>query len=257
MRIYEFGKENPECILLIHPSLVTWDYFEYVIPLLEKHYHLLIPALPGYDLKDDSDFSSVEAVALRLAADLADRGIQEVETIYGCSVGGSIALRMAVDGKLSAKNIVMDGGITPYQLPWILTRFIALRDFGLMAFGKSGGEKLIVKAFSSTGFSEEDMKYVAGIFRHCTFKTLWNTFNSCNNYKMPKEVMHLPCRIYYWYAEKERKARDWDIKYMKKYLPDTVFRCFEGMDHVDMALFHPERMAKELHRLSQKPENRE
>ena len=28
MRIYEYGMENPECILLIHPSLVTWDYFE-------------------------------------------------------------------------------------------------------------------------------------------------------------------------------------------------------------------------------------
>ena len=42
MRLYEYGKENPECILLIHPSLVTWDYFQYVIPLLEKDYHLLI-----------------------------------------------------------------------------------------------------------------------------------------------------------------------------------------------------------------------
>ncbi len=131
MRIYEFGKENTECILLIHPSLVTWDYFEYVIPLLKKHYHLLIPALPGYDLDDDSCFSSVETIALQLADALADRGIREVITVYGCSMGGSIALRMAVDGKLPAKNIVMDGGITPYQLPWILTRFIALRDFGI------------------------------------------------------------------------------------------------------------------------------
>ena len=33
MRIYEYGQENPECILLIHPSLVTWNYFENVIPL--------------------------------------------------------------------------------------------------------------------------------------------------------------------------------------------------------------------------------
>ena len=63
MRIYEYGKENPECILLIHPSLVTWDYFEYVIPLLEKRFHMLIPALPGYDLNDDSEFSSVEQIA--------------------------------------------------------------------------------------------------------------------------------------------------------------------------------------------------
>ncbi len=246
MRIFEFGKENPVCILLIHPSLVTWDYFEYVIPLLESHYHLLIPALPGYDLEDDSQFSSVEQIASELSEDLSRLGIREVKTMYGCSMGGSIVLRMAADGKLKAENYVMDGGITPYQLPWILTRFIALRDFGMMALGKLGGEKMIVKAFSSTQYSEEDLKYVAKIFRHCTCKTLWNTFDSCNNYRMPKEKMFFPGRIHYWYAEKERKARDWDLKYMKKFVPDTVFKSFTGMDHGDMALFYPERMAQEL-----------
>ena len=92
MRIYEYGLENPECILLIQPSLVTWDYFESVIPLLEKRYHLLIPALPGYDLKDDSQFSSVERIASALADEILHKGIQEVRTIYGCSMGGSIVL---------------------------------------------------------------------------------------------------------------------------------------------------------------------
>ena len=135
MKINEYGGENPERILLIHPSLVTWDYFENVIPLLEKDYHLLIPVLPGYDLEDGSEFSSVEKVASQLADDLLNKGISEVKTIYGCSMGGSIALRMAADGKLKAQHYVMDGGITPYQLPWILTRLIALRDFGMMALG--------------------------------------------------------------------------------------------------------------------------
>ena len=189
MRIYEYGKENPECILLIHPSLVTWDYFEYVVPLLEKDYHLLIPALPGYDLEDGSEFSSVERIASELADDLLEKGIREVKAIYGCSMGGSIVLRMAADGKLKARHYVMDGGITPYQLPWLLTRLIALRDFGMMALGKLGGENVIVKAFSSTQYSEEDLKYLANMFRHCTYKTLWNTFDSCNNYQMPKKTM--------------------------------------------------------------------
>ena len=246
MRICEFGRENPECILLIHPSLVTWDYFEYVIPLIEKQYHLLIPALPGYDPEDRSEFSSVEKIASELAENILEKGIREITTAYGCSMGGSIALRMAADGKLRVRNYVLDGGITPYQLPWILTRLIALRDFGMMALGKLGGEKAIVKAFGSTRYSDEDLKYVADMFRHCTYKTLWNTFDSCNNYLMPGEPMHFPGKVHYWYAEKERKARDWDLKYMKKYVPDTVFKCFEGMDHGDMALFHPQRMAQEL-----------
>jgi pimeloyl-ACP methyl ester carboxylesterase len=249
MRIYEYGLTNTETILLIHPSLVTWDYFEYVVPLLEKDHHLLIPALPGYDLKDRSEFSSVEQIASELADEILKKGIHEVKAIYGCSMGGSIALRMAADGILKAQNYIMDGGITPYQLPWILTRFIALRDFGMMALGKLGGEKAIVKAFSSTQYSEEDLKYVADIFRHCTYKTLWNTFDSCNNYQMPKETMRFPGKIHYWYAGKERKARDWDLKYMKKFIPDTVFKCFEGMDHGEMALFYPELMAQELLKL--------
>ena len=33
MNIHEFGKENNEIILLIHPSVVKWDYFENVISL--------------------------------------------------------------------------------------------------------------------------------------------------------------------------------------------------------------------------------
>jgi len=225
---------------------VTWDYFEKVIPLLEKQYRLLIPALPGYDLEDDSQFTSVERIASELADAILQRGIREVKAIYGCSMGGSIALRMAVDGKLKARHCIMDGGITPYQLPWILTRLIALRDFGMMALGKLGGERMIVKAFSSSEYSEEDMKYVAGIFRHCTYRTLWNTFDSCNNYEMPKEVMRFGGRIHYWYAEKERRAREWDLKYMKKHVPDTVFKGFAGKDHGDMAYFYPKLMAREL-----------
>ena len=86
MRIYEYGKENPECILLIHPSLVTWDYFENVISLLGKDYHLLIPALPGYDLQDDSEFSSVERIASELADALLQKGIHEVKAIYDAIV---------------------------------------------------------------------------------------------------------------------------------------------------------------------------
>ena len=36
MNIHEFGKGNEQAILLIHPSVVRWDYFEHLIPLLKK-----------------------------------------------------------------------------------------------------------------------------------------------------------------------------------------------------------------------------
>ena len=84
MNMHEFGKENKKILLLIHPSVVKWDYFEYVIPLLQEKYHLLIPALPGYDFENDSDFTNVEQIASELNDWLWENGYWEIYAVYGC-----------------------------------------------------------------------------------------------------------------------------------------------------------------------------
>ena len=100
MTIHEFGKENKETIILIHPSVVKWDYFENVIPLLEKNYHLLVPALPGYDFDNDNDFTSVEQIASDLNNWIKAKGFTEIYAVYGCSMGGSVALMVALGQKV-------------------------------------------------------------------------------------------------------------------------------------------------------------
>lgn len=67
MTIHEFGHVHDEVVVLVHPSVVMWDYFEYVIPLMQEYYHLIVPALPGYDTESGSDFTSVEQIAEELA----------------------------------------------------------------------------------------------------------------------------------------------------------------------------------------------
>lgn len=59
-------------------------------------------------------------------------GYTELYAVYGCSMGGSIALMTALGQKIKIRHCVMDDGITPYQLPWIVTRFIALKDYLMM-----------------------------------------------------------------------------------------------------------------------------
>ena len=61
MTIYEFGDKKNKTILLIHPAAVMWDYFDFVIPQLKNKYHLIIPALPGYDINHtDEEYTSVK-----------------------------------------------------------------------------------------------------------------------------------------------------------------------------------------------------
>ena len=246
MTVHEFGKENKDAMLLIHPSVVKWDYFEYVIPLLEDRYHLIVPALPGYDFEQPGDFTSVEEIAEKLAAWCLGHGCPRLKATYGCSMGGSIALRMAVDGRVRIDHTILDGAITPYQLPWLLTRLILLRDFALLAIGKLGGKRLIAKAFSTDDYSPEDMKYIAEVLRHCSCRTLWRTFDSCNNYKMPKPVPKLESQLHYWYAEHEEKARKWDIRYIKENVPGCTFQKIPGLGHGGLATLKPQLFAELL-----------
>lgn len=244
MTIHEFGKENEKIILLIHPSVVKWDYFEYVIPLLEKDYRLIVPALPGYEFDMEDDFTSVEQVAEDLVNWLVKNDINRLYAVYGCSMGGSIALLTSLQKQVAVDHCVMDGGITPYRLPWFVTRIIALKDYLMMMLGRIGGVGLLEKAFSTDEYSKEDMEYVSDVLRHCSRRTLWRTFDSCNNYKLPDPIPQINTKIHYWFAENEQKARKADIKYMKDFFPDTVFGKYPNLGHAGLVLLKPELFAK-------------
>ena len=250
MNIHEFGRENPKTLLLIHPSVVKWDYFETVVPLLQKDYHLLIPALPGYDFENHSDFTSVEQIAAELNAWLQENGFDKLDAVYGCSMGGSIALLVALGQRVPIRHCVMDGGITPYQLPWIATRLIALKDYLMMMIGRAGGVALLEKAFATDDYSKEDLQYVADVLKHCSRKTIWRTFESCNNYRISEPVPKTAAQIHYWYAKNEEKERKRDIAYMKRRFPQTAFDILPDLGHGGLVLLKPELFADMIGRLA-------
>lgn len=69
--------------------------------LLFEH---LIPALPGYDFDEDSDFTSVEQIAKELVEWLEQHDINHLYAIYGCSLGGSIAAGSSQDSLLVCRK---------------------------------------------------------------------------------------------------------------------------------------------------------
>ena len=134
----------------------------------------------------------------------------------------------------------MDGGITPYQLPWLVTRFIALRDYLMMMLGRTGGVRLLEKAFATDEYSKEDLQYVADVLKCSSRKTLWRTFDSCNNYKIPQPIPKVDTQMHYWYADGEEKERKLDIAYMNQHFPQTEFKVLPKLGHAGLVLLKPD-----------------
>ena len=71
---------------------------------------------------------------------------------------------------------------------WAESQMIAVKDFLLISIGKAGGMKLLRKAFAADEYDEEELHYVGNVLQHMSAKTIWRTFESCNNYKMPQPI---------------------------------------------------------------------
>lgn len=145
--------------------------------------------------------------------------ITKVDEIYGCSMGGSIVLRLLANQNVKIENAFIDGGID-----------------------------LLEKAFATDEYSKEDLEYVVEVFDFVSNRTLWNTFDSCNNYKMPRNISDISTKIEYWYAENEKNERKKDFDFMKKNFPATEFIEMQNLGHAGMALFRPKEMAERIKR---------
>lgn len=87
-----------------------WDYFEYMIPLMENDYHLVVPAIPGYDPDEKNDFTSVEEITDEFAKWLIKNNLTEIHCIYG--------FLLVSDGRIIASALLGLVGIPLECLCW-------------------------------------------------------------------------------------------------------------------------------------------
>ena len=247
LTVHEFGKENKETIVLFHPLGVWWDIFEYVIPLLEQDWRLVIPAMPGHDPdRPRSDYTSVEEISAEMTAWLLSRDLRNVSCLYGCSMGGGVVIRMLAEGKIRPGAAVIDGGITPYRLPKPLTYLIGAKDFLMTEAGKHMSVRALKSVFDPSKYTEEDLTYVKKVLSSMSAKTIWRGFYSCNNYTVPSPVGRPGCPVQYWCGETEKKARKHDIAYVRTIFPETRFVENKGQDHAEFFTLHPKEFAARL-----------
>ena len=250
MQILEHGQAQ-ERTLLFFPCTAepVWAFAD-TITLLSQRWHVFQVVYDGHQPEYPGDFTSVEQTVDEVISYLKSHGVSRLGGAYGCSMGGSVALLVALGQLIKIKHCVMDGGITPYQLPWIVTRFIALKDYLMMMIGRTGGVGLLEKAFATDEYTKEDLQYVADILRHCSRKTLWRTFDSCNNYKVPDPVPTIDTKLHYWYTNGEEKERKQDIAYIKSKFPQTEFTVLPELGHAGLVLLKPELFEQMISELS-------
>lgn len=261
MKVYEFGNEHEKSFVMFQCTAEPWWVFKASAEEMAKEYHVYLMIADGHDGLG-TEFVSLEKYVKDSAEYLKAQGIDRVDAMYGCSMGGAAVIRFLAAEDIPVTKAVIDAGITPYPYPKLICRLISFKDWIMVMLG-TRSLRLMKLACPPERWTPEGTdpeahyRALLKFFKqHYSPKTIYNVFWSTDNYSMPDPVPPVNTKTEYWYGEEERRMREkeHDLEFVRKTYPQTVFKEFRGLAHAELVMMYPERFGKEMKRFLEESE---
>ena len=172
-----------------------------------------------------------------------------LDAAYGCSLGGACLTRLLALGKMPVKRAIIDGGITPYQLPYLIRKLLLARD--MLSFKLAANNRKILEAafpperFTLPGHDpKKEYDAIEAYLKTYSDQTIRNIFWSGNNYVLPKTPAKIGTKITYWYGDEEKKDRRSNIRFIKHYFPQARIHGIPKMAHAELVMISPEEFCR-------------
>ena len=118
--------------------------FADTIAQLSQSWHVFQVVYDGHQPEYPGDFTSVEQTVDAVISYLKSCGISQLDGAYGCSMGGACLTRMLALGEMPIGRAIIDGGITPYQLPFLMRKLLLARD--VLSFKMAANSRKVLEA---------------------------------------------------------------------------------------------------------------
>ena len=249
MPILEHGQAQ-ERTLRFFPCTAepVWAFAD-TITQLSRKWRVFQVIYDGHQPEYPGDFTSVEQTVDEVISYLENHGISRLDGAYGCSMGGACLTRMLALGEMPIGRAIIDGGITPYQLPCLARKLLLVRD--VLSFKMAANSRKVLEAafpperFTSAGHDpKKEYDAMEAYLKTFSDRTIRNIFWSTNNYGLPKCPAKIGTKIAYWYGDDEKKDRRRDIRFIKQYFPQTRIHGIPKMAHAELVMVHPEKFCR-------------
>ena len=145
--------------------------------------------------------------------------------------------------------MLIDGGITPYQLPYLIRKLLLARD--MLSFKlAANNRKILEAAFPPERFTlpgrdhKKEYDAIEAYLKTYSDQTIRNIFWSGNNYVLPKTPAKIGTKITYWYGDEEKKDRRSNIRFIKHYFPQARIHGIPKMAHAELVMISPEEFCR-------------
>ena len=237
----EFGKQNPDAVMLLHGGGLSWWNYREVAALLAEHYHVVLPVLDGH-ADSDAPFSTIEDNASRLISYMDAHFGGQILNIGGLSLGGQIAVEMLSQRPDICRYALIESALVkPSKLTASLIGPTFGMSYGLIkqkGFAKAQADFLgIPKALFDDYYRDTCAISKADMIAFLKANSI---------YAVKPSLSETTAKVKIVAGSREQKSIRDSAKMLHEAIPGSSLEILPGLRHGDLSLNNPEQYAKIL-----------
>lgn len=239
MKIYEFGKQNTQTVILLHGGGLSWWNYREIAKRLEDRFHVVLPVLDGHGESEDA-FTSIQMNAKRIIQYVDDHFECHVFAIGGLSLGAQIATEI-----LAQRNSICDFAMieSVSLIPSELTSMLIGPSFSSSYFliKYNWFSKLQFKSLHiNEALYEEYYKDTCRI----TKQDLISFMKANTSYKLPEHIVDSTAKIQVIVGEKEQRNMKKSAELLCAKVKGSKLLVASGLYHGELSLNYPDQYVK-------------
>ena len=176
---------------------------------------------------------------------------KEIYAVYGMSMGGVLTAMLWQNKRLTFDKVIFDGSpLVSYNK--LMKVFMKKFYIDITHKSKQRDKKTVEQA-TKVIIPEDNLEYFLEVLDNMSDVTVGNSIDGIADFKLSQSINTPNTVVYFFHgtAFNEMLAKK-SAKYVKKYYPTTIVKCFKGKFHCENALFNPEIMITELDKIFDK-----
>lgn len=248
MNFFEFGDKSKKIIIFIHGFQLPWQVWNKYIDYYKNDFHIIIPVISGHAQETKENFISFEKDAKEIEEYVISNYGKEIFAIYGMSMGGVLTAVLWQNQKLHFENIIFDGSPL-VAVNSMVKKFMTKFYLNVTHKTQQRDEKTLKKAVGNI-ISKENFDEFIQVLDNMSDETIKNSIDGIANFKLKKNIPMTDTKVFYFHGTSmnEMIAKK-SGKYLKKYYPRAVVKCFKGKFHCENVIFDHKIMLDELDKI--------
>ena len=240
MTIQLFGKDKAPTLLLIPGLGVSYEIFLPLIRLLEDKFRVLAVEVDGFTLGKQTQFTSIDDQAAQIIAYVQQHCGGHLDVAYGLSLGGKILSRMLERNEVVIEHAIMDAAPLLPRPNWLVDPLRYYQAFNVWTcYHWTGFWRWVFRSHYFDVLLDECKK----VFPFGGTQAVRDGYKSVYTNKL--ESIH-GADIHFWYGSKEGFVAKPQVKHLLQLCPSALVEVFDGMNHGQLLVDHPDEVAKRI-----------